>query len=169
MSVSGTTTLMDPLTASPDSLLSATFVILIFTDQKNAVCGETVGHGLSGDPQACPVLAVVCRILHLCSFATLPHTPLCALNATGGSIPAKSITALLCQGGLAFCICNNVTLPILHQKALQATGALALLAQGANYKTIKLLGCWKSDAAMRYLHLQSCMSALVPSMLNALC
>jgi hypothetical protein len=159
---------LDPLTASPDSLLSATFVILIFTDQKNAVRGETVGHGRSGDPQACPILAVVRRILHLRSFNAQPNTPLCALNATGGSISAKSITALLRQGSLAFSVCNNVTLPTLHQKALRATGASALLAQGANYKTIKLLGRWKSDAAMRYLHLQSQMSALAPSMLNAL-
>jgi hypothetical protein len=73
---------IDPLTASPDSLLSATFVILIFVDQKNAVRGKTVGHGHSGDPQACPVLAIVCRILHLHSFNAPPHMPLCALNAT---------------------------------------------------------------------------------------
>jgi hypothetical protein len=159
---------IDPLMALPDSLILATFVILIFTDQKNAVRSETVGHGRSGDPQACPVLAVVCRILHLCSFDAPPNTQLCTLNATGSSIPAKSITALCHQGGLAFSVCNNVTLPILHQKAIRATGASALLAQGANYKTIKLLGRWKSNAAMRYLHLQSRMSALAPSMLNAL-
>jgi hypothetical protein len=120
---------IDPLTASPDSLLSATFVILIFTDQKNAVRGKTVGHGRSGDPQACPVLAVVRRILHLrwsiehfrfpnaralphqTTFDAPPHTPLSTLNATGGSIPAKSITPLLRQGGLAFSVCNNITLP----------------------------------------------------------
>jgi hypothetical protein len=53
------TTPIDPLTAPPDTLLSATFVVLIFTDQKNAVRGETVGHGRSGDPHACPVLATV--------------------------------------------------------------------------------------------------------------
>jgi hypothetical protein len=159
---------IDPLTASPDSLLSATFVILIFVDQKNAVRGKTVGHGHSGDPQACPVLAIVCRILHLHSFNAPPHMPLCALNATGSSISARSITALLHQGGLAFSICNNITLPILHQKGQRATGASALLAQGANFKTIKLLGRWKSDAAMQYLHLQSRMFALALSTLNTL-
>jgi hypothetical protein len=109
---------IDPLTASPATLLSATFVILIFTDQKNAVRGEMVGHGRSGDLQACPVLALVQRILHLHTFKAPPHMPLCALNAIGGSISAYAITALLCQGGLAFSIANNITLPVLHQKAL---------------------------------------------------
>jgi hypothetical protein len=59
------TTPIDPLTAPPDILLSATFVVLIFTDQKDAVRGETVGHCHSGDPHACPVLATVQHILHL--------------------------------------------------------------------------------------------------------
>jgi hypothetical protein len=159
---------IDPLMASPNSLLLATFVILIFMDQKNAVHSKMVGHGCSGDPQACPVLAIVHCILHLRLFNAPPHTPLCALNTTGSPISARSITTLLHQGGLAFSICSNVTLPILHQKALWATGASELLAQGANYKTIKLLGCLKSDAAMWYLHLQSRMLALAPSMLKAL-
>jgi hypothetical protein len=83
---------IDPLTVPPDSLLSATFVILIFTDNKNAVCGKTVGHGCSGDPQACPVLAVVHRILHLRSFHAPPNMPLCALNAIGGSSGETQLT-----------------------------------------------------------------------------
>jgi hypothetical protein len=146
-----------PLMASPVTLLSATFVILIFTDQKNAVRGKTVGHGRSGDLQACPVLAVVRRILHL-------RTPLGALNAIGGSISANAITALLRQGGLAFSVASNVTLTVLHQKALRPTGASALLSQSTSYSTIKLLGRWKSDLALRFLHLQSRMSALAPAL-----
>jgi hypothetical protein len=38
---------LDPITAPADELLQATFVVLIFIDQKNAVRGETVGHGHS--------------------------------------------------------------------------------------------------------------------------
>jgi hypothetical protein len=83
---------IDPLMVSPDSLLPATFVILIFMDHKNAVCGKTVGHGCSGDPQACPVLAVIHRILHLRSFHAPPNTPLCALNAIGGSSGETQLT-----------------------------------------------------------------------------
>jgi hypothetical protein len=160
---------LDPITAPADQLLHATFVVLIFTDQKNAVRGETVGHGRSGDPHACPVLSTVRRILHLRTFNASPSTPLCALNARGGSVSAAAITSLLRLGGAAYAATNNnIALPVLHQKALRATGASALLSQGASVVTIKLLGHWKSDAALRYLHLQSKMSALAPSMLSAL-
>jgi hypothetical protein len=67
-----------------------------------------------------------------------------------------------------FSVANNITLPVLHQKALGPTGTSARLSQGASYSTIKLLGRWKSDSALLYLHLQSRMSALAPSMLTAL-
>jgi hypothetical protein len=81
----------------------------------------------------------------------------------------SKFTSLLRLGGAAFAATNNnIALPVLHQKALRATGASALLSQGASILTIKLLGRWKSDAALRYLHLQSQMSALAPSMLSAL-
>jgi hypothetical protein len=127
-------------TAPPAILLSATVVVLIFTDQKNAVRGETVGHSRSVDPHACPVLATVCHILHLRSFNFSPTTPLCTLTATGHSISPAAITDLLRQGGLAFYLVTNTTIPPIHQKALRATGASTLLAQGAKYSTIKLTG-----------------------------
>jgi hypothetical protein len=132
------------------------------------VRGETVGHGRSGDPNACPVLATVRRILHLRLFNAPPDTPLCALDATGRSITGAAITSLLRKGGAAYALSTNITLPPIHQRALRPTGASALLSEGASYSTIKLLGRWKSDAALRYLHLQNRMSALAPSMLNAL-
>jgi hypothetical protein len=164
------TTPIDPLTASPEDLLSATFVVLIFTDQKNSVRGETVGHGLSGDPHACPVLSTVRRVLHLRSFNAPPHTPLCMLDATGRSITPSAITSLLRQGALAFSIATNAVLPTIYQKALRSTGASALLSQGVDQTTIKLLGRWKSESALRYLHLQthSRMECFAPSMLRAL-
>jgi hypothetical protein len=165
------TTPIDPLSAPAQVLQSATFVVLIFTNQKNAVRGETVGHGRSQVSTACPVLAVVRRILHLRSFNAPPHTPLCALNATGGSVTPAAITALLRQAGLAYSIQTNAVLPVIHQRALRPTGASALLAQGTDETTIKLLGRWKSDSALHYLHLQSHsrMAPFVPSLLQALC
>jgi hypothetical protein len=129
---------------------------------------ETVGHGRSGDPHACPVLSTVRRVLHLRSFNAPPCTPLCALDATGRSVSGAVVTALLRLGGSAYSLTNNnVVLPVIHQKALRPTGASALLAQGAAYETIKLMGRWKSDSALRYLHLQR-MSPLAPSMLGSL-
>lgn len=73
---------IDPLTATTQVLLSATFVVLIFQDQKNAVRGEPVGHGRSGLPFACPVLSTVRRVIHLRSLNAPPTTPLGAIHAT---------------------------------------------------------------------------------------
>ena len=39
--------------------------------------------------------------------------------------------------------------------SLRAGGAMALLSGGCDSEIIKLLGCWKSDAMMDYLHQNS--------------
>ena len=45
--------------------LSATFVSLTFTTQKNGVKGEKLAHATNGQAQACPVRAVMCLVAHL--------------------------------------------------------------------------------------------------------
>jgi hypothetical protein len=64
-------------TATVDDLARATFVTLIFTTQKNAVRGEVIGLGLSGDPFICPVRLVASRVRHLLHNNAPPITPLC--------------------------------------------------------------------------------------------
>jgi hypothetical protein len=59
---------IDPATADEQSLWSATFASLTFTTQKNGVRREVIGLGCSGDPELCPVLCLVRRILHLRHF-----------------------------------------------------------------------------------------------------
>jgi hypothetical protein len=49
---------LDLATATDNDLLTATFCMLTFSDQKNANRGEKVGHGTSGDPFFCPVHAL---------------------------------------------------------------------------------------------------------------
>ena len=43
----------------------------------------------------------------------------------------------------------------LSARSLRAGGAMALLTGGVDHDVIKLLGCWKSDTMMDYLHQQS--------------
>lgn len=65
-------------TCSDQDLLSASCVVITYTDQKNANRGERVGQGRSGDPFFCPVLALARRIIHLrCNHAPL-DTPIYA-------------------------------------------------------------------------------------------
>ena len=47
------------LSATDAQLLQTRFASLTFTDQKNGVRGEVIGHARSGDPFLCPVKAIV--------------------------------------------------------------------------------------------------------------
>jgi hypothetical protein len=80
---------------------------------------------------------------------------------------ANKVGVLYRLGGSAYEKHHGIRLPPIHLKALRATGASALLAQGASITTVQPLGRWKSDAALRYLHLQHpvCMSGVAQSML----
>ena len=57
-------------TATDAQLLSASFVTLEFTTQKNGVRGEVIGLGRSGDPHFCPVLAAARPALFTSTFTT---------------------------------------------------------------------------------------------------
>jgi hypothetical protein len=63
-------------TASDNDLLTATFCILTFSDQKNANRSEKVGHSTSGDPFFCPVRAIAWRVVHLRRHGAPDHTPI---------------------------------------------------------------------------------------------
>lgn len=54
---------VDIWTAPVTTLGAATFVSLTFITQNNAVRGEVIAIGRSGDPYLCPVLAVLCHVL----------------------------------------------------------------------------------------------------------
>jgi hypothetical protein len=160
---------IDPLTASLADLLSSTFVALIFTEQKNAVRGEIVGHGRSGDPHACPVLATVRRVIDLCMSNAPSETPLCYYGSTCQQVKSAAITSLLRAGAQSYSLHTNTAVAPIQLKALRATAASALLALGTDTTTIKLLGRWRSEAALCYLHLQthSLMSPFASVMLHA--
>jgi hypothetical protein len=63
---------LDPHTTPPHHLLSATFVTLEFTEQKNGVRGEVIGLSRSGDPHFCPVGAAARRVIHLRAHGDRP-------------------------------------------------------------------------------------------------
>jgi hypothetical protein len=148
------TQIIDHLTAPLHMLQRATFISLEFTTQKNAVRGEVIGHGCTSHTWACPTKALLRRLIHLRSHNALPSTKLCAVGPKLQPLPPRTIVTLLRQGGIAYSAATGTTLPPLHLKALRATGATALLSRDVNGNEIQLLGRWKSDSMLRYLHLQ---------------
>ncbi len=71
---------LDLLSCSDADILAATFATLTFTQQKNGVRNENIGHGRSGHPHLCPVLAIASHVLTLRSQHATLDTPLNAVR-----------------------------------------------------------------------------------------
>jgi hypothetical protein len=165
---SGPTRLLH-LTCPLPSLHSATFVCLEFTNQKNGVRGELIGLGRSGNPAFCPVQACVNRIIHLRHHHSTPATPLYAYFSTEWrQITTSLLTSELrasinVMGELVGLLSSDISI-----RSLRASGAMALLCAQVDTDRIRLLGRWRSDKMLRYLHVQAypVVAHLAPAMLQ---
>lgn len=144
-------------TATEADISSATFVALVFTTQKNGVKGETIGHARSNDPEACPVRAVIRRLLYLRSLGVPSDTFLCAYQHRSQIklLGSKTITDFLRQATVILGPSLGFLPSDVSAKSLRAAGAMALLQERVDSNIIQLIGRWKSDAMYRYLHIQS--------------
>lgn len=144
-------------TATEAALLTATFCSLTFRDQKNGVKGEVVGLSHSGDPFLSPTKLLARRIIHIRSHTADTHTPLCKYFTAAGSkcIKPRDIT-LTIRNAVTFLGPSLGFLPAdVTARCLRAAGANALLCANVDTDIIRLLGRWKSDEMLRYLHLQA--------------
>ena len=150
---------MDYRTATSTQLDAIDFVGLEFTTQKNGVRGEVVGHGLSGHPTACPVKLVIRRLAYLRSIGAPNDTFLCAYRKGGSAaltlLAARTLTKLLRQATLTLGASMGLAASEICAKSLRASGAMALLNRQVDRDTIQLVGRWKSDAMLCYLHIQA--------------
>jgi hypothetical protein len=138
-------------------LSRVTFVSLTFTTQKNGVRGEVIGLGRSGNPVLCPVFATTRRITHLRTYHAPPTTPLASYYMSPALTlirPADITTALRCSTAI---IGPSVgfLLSDISARSLRAAGAMALLCAHVDSDVIRLLGRWRSDEMLRYLHVQA--------------
>ena len=140
-----------------EDLDAATFSKLTFTSQKNGVRGEVIGLGLSGLPQFCPVRAVVNRIKHLRRHHAPRETPLCAYWADGAwkHVRPGDITAALRASVSVIGPRVGFVAKDLSARSLRAAGAMALLCAHVDTDIIRLMGRWRSDEMLRYLHVQA--------------
>ena len=146
---------IDIATATEAQIRCATFVSLTFTDQKNGVRGEVIGLGRSGDAFLCPVLAVIRRVLHLRAHNADPTTPLATVFTSPRKVTPSVITDTLrdtvrCIGPSLGFLPDDVS-----ARSLRAAGANALLFAKVDTDVIRLIGRWRSDEMLRYLHVQA--------------
>jgi len=157
------------LTCPLPDLQSSSFVCLGFTTQKNGVCSELIGLGRSGNLAFCPVQACLNCILHLRTYQAPPHTPLytyfCddwqAITTTMLTSEIRSSTAVMGHT-------VGLSPPDVSVRSLRASGAMALLCANVVTDCIHLLGCWRSDKTLHYLHVQAypVVAHLAPAMLQ---
>ena len=135
---------------------------LEFTTQKNSNSGEKIAHGLTGDPLLCPTLALARLVTQLRQQNAPPTTPLhCTDPLTKLSVHARHVTASLRHAAESIQLSTGLDPSKLTARSLRPGGATALLCARVDTDTIKLVGRWKSDAMLRYLHTQA-----VPAMAN---
>ena len=152
------TTSVPAATGDPALIQIATFVALTFTKQKNGTENEIVGHARSGHATTCPVLALIRRCLHLRSHPTLPTTPLCTVYQTpitATPITPFLLTTLLRRSAALLHSTLGLDPADISARSLRAGGAMALLNAQVDSNVIKLIGRWRSDEMLRYLHLQA--------------
>jgi hypothetical protein len=147
------TTRLHHLTCPLQSLDSATFVCLEFTDQKNGVRGELIGLGRSGTPAFCPVQACANRVRHLRQYNAAPTTPLYAyFSSTWQAITTTILTTELRRSVPALGHTVGIVPSDISVRSLRSSGAMALLCARIDTDEIRLLGRWRSDEMLRYLH-----------------
>ena len=146
-------------TAPAAHLLAATFVTLEFTTQKNGVRGEVVGLGRSGDPLFCPVAAAARRHLHLRSAAAPATQPIASyrdpVTLHLRRVTPTDLTALLRTSVRLLGPAHGFLPADVSARSLRAAGAMALLCANVDTDRIRLLGRWRSDEMLRYLHVQA--------------
>ena len=145
-------------TASDAQILAACFGALTFTDQKNGVRGEVVGLACSGDPYLCPVHAIGRRIIHLRRHGAPPNTPLARVYVTPtliSSVTPSLITTALRQAVTFLGPELGFNPKDVSARCLRAAGANALLLAKIDTNVIQLIGRWRSDEMLRYLHVQA--------------
>ena len=144
-------------TCSLNDVRLAIHVALTFTDQKNCVRGETIGHGFTGDPYLCPGEAVKRRVLHLRENNAPPDTPLYTIYSTRGATrpttvtTSQDITPLLRAAAATVEHTTGIPPAKIQAYSLRSGGATALLCAGTDPLIIQLIGRWNSDAMLRYL------------------
>lgn len=143
--------------APMDALEAARAVTLVFSHQKNGVRGEGILHGRSSDPVICPVLALLRRVRHLKQHNAPSNTPIYTYYAStcANSTYSSDLTWALRRAAAACYSTTGIDPTSISARSLRPGGATALLCARVDTDIVRLVGRWRSDEMLRYLHLQA--------------
>jgi hypothetical protein len=137
-----------PITATEQELLSVNYIALEFTTQKNGV--------RTGHHTYCPVIALTNRIRHLRTHRAPLNTPLYSYYDTSWNrIDTSNLTLHLRHTVTAMGASYGIEAKDISIRSLRSLGAMALLCAKVDTDLIRLLGRWRSDEMLCYLHVQT--------------
>ena len=143
--------------SSHTTCASETFFSLLFTTQKNDVKVESIRHGTTGHPRACAVAAIRRRVEPLQQHSAPINTHLAAIfnvkrrsTMRSADITSElSDTTNIIGTQLGF-IMDNIS-----ARLMRSGGAMALIMVRVETDTIHLVGRWRINAMLRFLHIKS--------------
>jgi hypothetical protein len=135
----------------------ATSVFYTFTTPKKGIRNEKIVHGLSGTGLCCPVRATGRRIKYLRWNNAKCTVPIASLYVRHQrtTIKAQQITETIRQAMTVNFHNTGIASDEVSACYLRAGGAMALLCGKVDMNLIQILGCWHSDAMIRYLKMQA--------------
>ena len=141
-------------TDSAATCVATTFVSLLFTTQKNGVKGDSIGHGATGHPQACAVAAIQRRVAHLQQHGATPDTHLATVfnGTTWSTVRSAEVTAALRAANTLMGHQVGFTPEDVSARSMRAGSTIALLMTYFDTDTIRLVGRWRSNVMLSYLH-----------------
>jgi hypothetical protein len=172
LTVAGTTTEAPNTPLNDEIVQRISFATLRFSDQKNAVRGEQVGHSANSDPFFCPAKALGRLALRLQEWGADPDTPIFyhyndhPKHDCWYPIIPQQITNALRHAAKYLEPETGIPSELLSARSLRPGGATALLCAGVDKDHIQLLGRWQSDAMFRYLRIQTATRGLSQQMLD---
>jgi hypothetical protein len=136
--------------------MAINYIALEFTTQKNGVRVELVGLGRSCHPTWRPIAALISRVKHLRSNNAPLTTPLYAYyDTTWRSVDTTTLKTHLRNTVTVLGPTYGIQPSDISIRSLRSSGAMALLCAKVDTDMIRLLGRWRSDEMLRYLHVQS--------------
>ena len=147
---------IDFATATLTQLQAATFGSLTYTNQKNAVPGEVIGHGRTSHAIMNPLRAIANRIHYLRSNGAEPEYPLCShkLKDKWYVVTASQVTNVLRTAVALHGAKYGLAPSQISARSSRSSGAMAMMCGGVDTSRGRLQGRWKSDVMFRYLMVQ---------------
>jgi hypothetical protein len=142
------------------AMASAGSATLRYHNQKNGIRGQGITMGTTGDPQICPVRTLARRVQHLRQHHAPAETPIYSFwdytfDPPRGDVYSIHVTQALRMAAAVLFSELGIEPHDISCRSLRPGGATAMLCARIDPNIIQLVGRWRYDKALKYLHVQA--------------